>query len=1058
MKRIIFSALLISFLAGLTLLGIFYIKVSKEAEHLIDSGIIDKVFASESPVFYDDGVTPIGVFFSKVHRKYVPYSRIPKHFIKALIASEDKNFFHHPGFDLKSILRAFIVNLKAGRIVQGGSTITQQLAKNVFKREKRSYISKLKELIQAMVLERRFSKEQILEFYANQFFVTGYGRGLGIASEYFFDKKPEELNLIESAFIAGALKGPYKYDPFSKKSEAEKEKAIRLAKMRKNYVLDQMFKLKFISEDEYIKAKEREIPFKQGQITYRLNVIMDYIRDQLMSDYFRNILREQGIENIATSGIRIFTSIDKEIQEHALESFQRNLPFLEVMLSGYKRDEIQKRYIKNRDYIPFVPVGDLPFVGKITHINKDKNEPIITVSWRGGGGIVDFQGMHDLGNAWVKSRIGPWAEFGKNHIKGFLENFKEGDLVALKYIKSDGDGSKRLMLTVIPKLEAGGIVLKDGMIKAMVGGYFNRFFNRAIDAKRQFGSVFKPILYTSSLQLRWNNLDELLNKRDIFSFENTVYVPRPDHEPKSSRVSLTWAGVKSENLASVWLLYHLTDKLNQEEFEELVKIVGLKRKRDESYYDYVRRIRDRWGIVVTRDKIMESAFERAKKEIIPDLIFEGYGDSMNNLMSIHYNISNDELKSVSKKYQKEVSRFSFSNLRRQNFEMKRILLRIKNKSSSTNDYLLNYFFKTTSKESLRIIFSKNEIYDSNKYNSITREELLSTSSGNIWIDDVLPSHILDLLQEYTIKNYRELIHYRRYDYEVLSNVRDFRTLVSLLYVNHLSKKIGIVSKLEPSLAFPLGPNSVSIAETTVAYQTLLTGSIFPFSQGESPVMIPIITKIEDRDGEVIWEYKKDSKNIINKKISSIIQDMLRLVVEMGTGKSARGKVKIKSIIEGDEISIEIPCYGKTGTANNFKNACFIGCVPAPREQDRRLSPEQGYFIGVYVGYDDNRPMKSKRIRIYGSTGALPLWIDIANGVVNSNEYKNKIEIADLVFDEIGSDHPQVEGLNKKIVSPVDGLPLENRVDEGVSIYYLTDKDPNILGRYFEPLRGENNDS
>jgi len=118
-------------------------------------------------------------------------------------------------------------------------------------------------------------------------------------------------------------------------------------------------------------------------------------------------------------------------------------------------------------------------------------------------------------------------------------------------------------------LNGGIVVLRDGMIKAMVGGFLDRYFNRAVDAKRQLGSIFKPLVYTAALQLKWNSLDPLINKRDLFHYQATDYVPRPDHTPESDKISMAWAGVMSENLATVWLLYHLTDRLNMSEFRQV---------------------------------------------------------------------------------------------------------------------------------------------------------------------------------------------------------------------------------------------------------------------------------------------------------------------------------------------------------------------------------------------------------------------------------------------------------------------------------------------------------
>ncbi len=180
MVKRIFLALLIlgflSFLGAAALLYTIYNDVAEEAKEKIKRGAIDSIIFSESPVYYDDGETVLGVFFDKTHRRYIEYKSIPPYFVKALVATEDRTFFTHPGFDLKAVARAMIANYRAGRIAQGGSTITQQTAKNIFTREKRSYQAKLKELMEALLLERQHSKEEILEMYINQFFVTGIGR------------------------------------------------------------------------------------------------------------------------------------------------------------------------------------------------------------------------------------------------------------------------------------------------------------------------------------------------------------------------------------------------------------------------------------------------------------------------------------------------------------------------------------------------------------------------------------------------------------------------------------------------------------------------------------------------------------------------------------------------------------------------------------------------------------------------------------------------------------------------------------------------------------------
>ena len=238
---------------------------------------IEKTLAMESPVLYSDGQTKIGVFFQEAHRQYVPYNQLPKYFVNGLIAGEDHQFFHHYGIDFPGFARAMRANIKARRIVQGGSTITQQTAKNLFKRKGRTVKSKLTELLYALRLEYHYSKEKILEFYANQFYVSGNGRGLGVAARYYFNKEPAELELVEAAFIAGSVKRPNYYNPFIKKDQESVDRAKKRAKERTGYVLSQMHRQGLISSSQYQQALDREIPFNRGKMRFRLNTLMDLV-------------------------------------------------------------------------------------------------------------------------------------------------------------------------------------------------------------------------------------------------------------------------------------------------------------------------------------------------------------------------------------------------------------------------------------------------------------------------------------------------------------------------------------------------------------------------------------------------------------------------------------------------------------------------------------------------------------------------------------------------------------------------------------------------------------
>jgi len=268
-----------------------------------------------------------------------------------------------------------------------------------------------------------------------------------------------------------------------------------------------------------------------------------------------------------------------------------------------------------------------------------------------------------------------------------------------------------------------------------------------------------------------------------------------------------------------------------------------------------------------------------------------------------------------------------------------------------------------------------------------------------------------------------LLALRHYDLEVLFKIRDFRTLVNLFYSIHLSKKMGISTKLDPVLSFPLGPNSISIMEAASVYQTIMTGHVYPVTDMMVTGMVPIITRILDRDGETIWEYTPKPKQILNTSISVQISEILRLVMERGTGKKARDAIQLSLDIEGEKFDISIPSFGKTGTANRFTNSSFVGFIPGPKEDSGQLDIQEGYVVASYVGYDDNRPMQGKHISIYGSSGALPLWVDTTNTIVNSHDYKNKLDHADLAFDIRSVLMPENEGLRPIPLSDITGLPL-----------------------------------
>ncbi len=184
--------------------------------------------------------------YGDVYGQSIRFSDLPENLINAVIVTEDKSFFSHPGVDFKGVIRAAYTNIKKRRIVQGGSTITQQLAKNLFLTPERSFTRKLHELILSFWLEMRFSKEQILSIYLNRVYLGSGTYGVQAASEKYFNKKVEDLSLYESAVIASLLKAPSKYNPIAN---------FELSKKRASLVLNNMAKNNMISIKDVNKAK-----------------------------------------------------------------------------------------------------------------------------------------------------------------------------------------------------------------------------------------------------------------------------------------------------------------------------------------------------------------------------------------------------------------------------------------------------------------------------------------------------------------------------------------------------------------------------------------------------------------------------------------------------------------------------------------------------------------------------------------------------------------------------------------------------------------------------------
>lgn len=1018
--------------------GLYYYIVLEPGTE-IDESNIASILGKESPVFYNDNTTKLGVFFDESHRQYVRYGDIPEDFVNALVAAEDNRFFEHFGFDIMGISRAAIRNLQAGRIVQGGSTLTQQTAKNLFKRTERSYKAKLKELLFALRLEYRYPKEKIFEFYANQFYVSGNGHGLGVAARYYFDKKPSELNLVECAFIAGSVKRPNYYNPFIKKTRESVELAEQRARVRLKYVLDKMLELEMIGLGKYKEALASNIGFNQGQVGYSLDYVMEMVKDAVSTQEISESLEKHGIDNVATSGIRIITTVDKDIQAKTLYALRHDLSRLDTLLRGYEREEVQQEYAEI-SYIgdDLLEVGSFLF-GTVSSITVTGGQVLAVVDFglKLGSGTLDTAGFAHLVEPRVKWQKNIWATPAKGDTEKLAEQIQAGDKIWVSVRDVNQVGDVLLDLEKYPKVQGATMVMKDGMIRAMAGGTENRFYNRAVYAKRTMGSSLKPFVFAAALQLGWNSADLLQNSRDVFVYHNQPYFPRPDHETPHDWVSMSWAGVKSENLASVWLLAHLCDQLNPIQFKSVADHLGLTPKvvsgEQEPYRTYRSRIRDRYGIVVNQDVLREAAYNAAVRNSEADFMFENMVEEYSYFSSLHYGLNFDS-------FAEQIDTSLQARSKLKDYEIRELQLR--KKILSTNflkfeelrSQLHNYTDRLEDPLGLlrpdvlgedlnsgelfydfnlgRYVFMPRKLVhkDLRVVNRRNLQQQLFVSSevdrkqfwGDILLYGEISTDSFDMLSRQMDFEYRRLQRELPYSFEVLSEVKDFRIYVGLRYLIDLARQMGVKSDLQPVLSFALGSNVMSLLETTRMYEAMVTGKLTTY--GEEPGSsdndsLLIIDRIESRDGKILYEPERHVTPVLGEKSRIAVNNILENVVKFGTGRKADNSVKLTAANASgaDELSVPVPLMGKTGTANRYTNASFYGYLPGLGDSGTYMVPEKGYAVGAYVGFDDNTDMRKSTIRITGAAGALPTWVEIVNTIIRERSYVESFDPVDLSF-------------------------------------------------------------
>jgi len=532
------------FLSVLTLLGIggtlYYF--SRDLPPLDALGTF---MPSQATRIYDDENRVIGQFYIE-KRVFVPISQMPKNLVQAILAVEDARFYSHQGFDSIRIIRAFLKNIESGRIRQGASTITQQLTRSLFLSSERTMERKIKELLLARKMEEVLSKDEILEIYLNYIYFGHGAYGVQVASKTYFGKNISEISLEEAAFLAGLPKAPNDYSPYRHPDKA---------KFRQRIVLKRMVDEGYISQTEYRNAYEKDLIFKKLHAGEDFGLYFkEHIRQYLISRY--------GDDVVYRGGLNVYTTLNEKMQRQAEAALQNGLRQLDKRqgyrgpLRKYKPTEAAEQGEIQQASLP----TSRPNVGDFLEarvLSRDSRYATVEA-----GGVTGKIMLEDM--AWAGHRL-PGSDIGKN--KSPVANPTPADILGLDDIvevrvKAIDPGSKAVFFRLEQEpIVEGALISLDpasGTVKAMVGGYnFNKSeFNRAMSARRQPGSAFKPIIYGTAIDRGFTPATILIDNPVIFTDPDTHKVWKPENYEKKfyGPISLRDALTFSRNLATVKLL------------------------------------------------------------------------------------------------------------------------------------------------------------------------------------------------------------------------------------------------------------------------------------------------------------------------------------------------------------------------------------------------------------------------------------------------------------------------------------------------------------------------
>ncbi|MBI3596033.1 MAG: PBP1A family penicillin-binding protein [Nitrospirae bacterium] len=553
---IVFAALLILGAGGLGGIFWYFSKDLPSIETLREyqPSLVTKVYGEDRQL--------IGQFYIE-RRVVVPFSRMPPDLLHAIIAVEDSRFYEHKGIDPLGILRALLTNIETLRLRQGASTITQQLARSLFLSSEKSLKRKIKEALLAWKIEKVLTKDEILELYLNQIYFGHGAYGVQSAARTYFGKNVDQLNLSEVAYLAGVPRAPTEYSPYINPERA---------KQRQGVVLRRMVEEGFITEDQFRRVYRQDLYFQKLEKEEEIApYFMEYLRQNLSAAYGENMVYKGGLS--------VYTTLNLTLQKAATPALQEGLREVDKR-QGYRgpiAHKSPKELAQDQETgtgimgMAAVKEGDV-IDGVVTAVDEQG----ATVVAAGRTGRISPEGM-----AWAKKRLkGPdlLKDVELNSNAKPSDILHVGDVIRVKIRRLDPRGKTAVFsLDQGPVVEGALIALdpRTGAIKAMVGGYdFKRSeFNRALSARRQPGSAFKPIIYATAIERGFTPATIMVDSPVVFVDEEQQKVWRPEnYESKFfGPISLREALAHSRNLATVKLL----DRVGIKNVVEFAKRVGI---------------------------------------------------------------------------------------------------------------------------------------------------------------------------------------------------------------------------------------------------------------------------------------------------------------------------------------------------------------------------------------------------------------------------------------------------------------------------------------------------